>query len=424
MLVATNRASGQETVLYNFQGGSDGNFPIGGVIFDAEGNLYGTTDVGGGGACPGGCGTVFKLAPAKNGGYTKTILYTFQGSFTDGQYPQARLVFDQEGNLYGTTLLGGATLAGEGTVFKLTPTPSGEWTETILHNFNCATANDGCEPYSYLIFDKAGNLYGTTLQGGGGDTSSYCINGCGTVFKLSKRKKGMWPETLLYTFPHFFNNTIGANPYAGLAIDAKGSLYGTTYYGGPYTSGVVFRLKRSHGVWAETVLHTFSYTGTDGYAPYAGVVLDKSGNLYGTTLDGGNAVLGQGVVFMLTPAREGEWTETIIHDFPSPRYADGEYPITGVTVDAAGNLYGASYIGGGQNEAQCPDNDGCGVIYQLSPKDGRGSETILYAFQGGLDGGLLEDDVLAFDANGNLYGTGATGGSGGSGAGVVFEVKP
>jgi hypothetical protein len=172
------------------------------------------------------------------------------------------------------------------------------------------------------------------------------------------------------------------------------------------------------------VLHTFSYTGTDGYAPYAGVVLDKSGNLYGTTLDGGNAVLGQGVVFMLTPAREGEWTETIIHDFPSPRYADGEYPITGVTVDAAGNLYGASYIGGGQNEAQCPDNDGCGVIYQLSPKDGSWSETILYAFQGGLDGGLLEDDVLAFDANGNLYGTGATGGSGGSGAGVVFEVKP
>jgi uncharacterized repeat protein (TIGR03803 family) len=424
LLVASTRASGQEKVLYNFLGGADGNYPLGGVIFDAQGNLYGTTDLGGGGACPGGCGTVFKLTPAKTGSYTKTIIYSFQGPFTDGQNPQARLVFDTEGNLYGTTLLGGSSLADEGTVFKLTPTKSGQWTETILHNFNCATANDGCEPYSYLIFDKAGNLYGTTLQGGGGDNSSYCTNGCGTVFKLSKRKKGMWPETLLYTFPHFFNNTTGANPYAGLVMDAKGSLYGTAYYGGPDASGVVFRLTHAHGVWTETVLHTFSYAGTDGFGPNAGVVLDKSGNLYGTTSRGGIGAPASGVAFMLTPAREGEWMETILHNFPSTRFADGAYPVTGLILDAAGNLYGAASDGGGQDEADCPNNDGCGVVYKLSNSGGTWNETILYAFQGGLDGGFPLDDVLAVDVSGNLYGAAITGGTGGAGAGVVFQVKP
>jgi len=427
MLVPRSWAGSQEKVLYNFQGGTDGNYPIGGLVFDAQGNLYGTTDIGGGGSCIGGCGTVFKLTPTKQGSFKKTILHTFQGAFSDGQNPQARLVFDKQGNLYGTTTGGGSTVDADGTVFKLTPTKRGEWAETIIHNFNCSTANDGCEPYSCLIFDSAGNLYGTTLLGGGGDNSSYCTNGCGTVFKLSKSKKGSWPETLLYTFPHFFNST-GANPYAGLLMDAAGKLYGTTYYGGDPGLGTVFRLtppaRHDTGLWTHTVLHNFSSNGTDGFSPYAGLVMDKSRNLYGTTTRGGDASLPYGTVFMLTPKSKGDWTETILHDFASPRYVDGEGPDTGVIEDAAGNLYGAASTGGGQAELNCPDYDGCGVIYKLSNSQGAWSETILYAFQGGTDGGLPSDDVLAFDSHGNLVGTAVSGGSGGAGAGIVFRVKP
>jgi len=416
-------ASGQENVLYNFQGGNDGGYPIAGVVFDAKGNLYGTTDIGGGGGCIGGCGTVFKLTPTKNGGFTKKTIFTFQGGPSDGQNPQGRLVLDKHSNLYGTTTGGGSTLTAEGTVFKLTPTKNGEWKETILHNFECLTSNDGCEPYSYLIFDRAGNLYGTTSIGGGGDNTEVCTNGCGTVFELSPGKNGKWSERLLHTFPKQFTSA-GAVLYAGLVMDTRGYLYGTTYYGGE--GGVVFRLTPStHGLWEETVLHSFSDNGTDGYAPYAGVVLDKSGNLYGATTRGGNSSLPSGIVFMLTATRKGEWTETVIHDFPSTRYVDGDLPYTGVVEGAAGNLYGAAFLGGGQNEADCSDNDGCGIIYELSPSsNGTWSETILYAFQGGADGGLPLDDVLSVDMKGNLYGTAASGGSGGPGAGVVFAVKP
>jgi uncharacterized repeat protein (TIGR03803 family) len=420
MLAASTGASGQETVLYNFQVGSGGYHPVAGLVTDAQGYLYGTTDIGGDGGCIGGCGTVFQLTPAKNGGYTKKTLYVFQGGPSDGQNPQARLILDAHGDLYGTTTGGGAAFVG--TVFKLAPAKRGEWKETIIHSFNCNTG-DGCSPYSFLISDKAGNLYGTTTSGGGGDNTEFCTNGCGTVFRLSPQKDGSWTERLLYTFPKQFVPA-GAVPYAGLWMDANGRLYGTTYYGGQ--GGVVFRLTPStRGLWKETVLHGFSNNGTDGINPYASVVMDGSGNLYGTTTRGGDSSLPSGIVFMLSPTAKGEWIETIIHDFPSPRYVDGELPYTGVVEDAAGNLYGAASDGGGENEGNCPDYDGCGVIYKLSPNsDGTWSETILYAFQGGLDGGYPEDDVLAVDKQGNLLGTAVTGGTGGAGAGVVFKVKP
>lgn len=424
VLLAGATANCQESVLHNFQAGVDGNYPIAGLVFDGKGNIYGTTDIGGGGGCIGGCGTVFRLSPVKNGGFRKTTLHTFQGGPTDGQNPNGRLVLDKHGNLYGTTAGGGANAEADGTVFELTPEKNGKWTETILHSFDCSEGNDGCEPYSYLVFDDAGNLYGTTLLGGGGDTSSYCTNGCGTVFELSPGKKGAWSERLLRTFPKTFG-TAGANPYAGLTMDKHGNLYGTTYFGGQ-GYGLVFRLTRTaHGQWKETVLYSFTDNGTDGYAPYAGVVLDKSGNLYGTTTRGGDAVLAYGIVFMLSPTAKGEWAETVLHDFPTPRYTDGEAPMTGVLLDANGNVYGAANTGGGEDEANCPDWDGCGVIYKLAPgSNGTWNETILYAFQGGLDGGLPQDDVLAMDPQGKLYGTAVSGGSGGPGAGVVFAVQP
>jgi uncharacterized repeat protein (TIGR03803 family) len=423
ILTTAGWAASNEKVLYTFQGGSDGDFPMAGVISDAHGNLYGTTYVGG----DSNLGSVFKLAPKKNGGWTKTTILSFQGIPVDGSQPTASLVLDAKGNLYGTTTGGGVGIAGEGTVFELSPTQQGQWKETILHTFDCFSNNDGCLPQSSLIFDQAGNLYGTTLQGGGGDNNTFCSNGCGTVFELSPNKGGGWTETQLHTFPHGDGGTPdGQNPYAGLIFDSAGNLYGTTWVGGPDDEGIIFRLApESKGKWKETVLfrfHDLVNNPPDGANPYAGLLMDKAGNLYGTTRDGGGKVTGGGVVFQLTPTTKGEWKETVIHAFPTPRYHDGELLMTGLIADAAGNLYGAAPFGGGKQEADCADFDGCGVVFELSPNsNGTWSETIIHAFKGGSDGGEPLPDRLLFDAKGNLYGTTSVGGIG---AGVVFEIKP
>ena len=428
-MTASAWAAGKEKVLLSFQGPNGGN-PTAGVIADAEGNLYGAAADGG----EFGFGNVFKLTQNKNGTWTQTVLYSFKGDdASDGQVPLASLILDGEGNLYGTTGGGGThPPISDGTVFKLTPTKSGAWTETILHSFNCTEGqddNDGCAPYSYLVFDKAGNLYGTTNKGGGGDFTTFCQNGCGTVFKLAPNKDGTWTESLIHTFPHGKGGTPdGQNPYAGLIIDDAGNLYGTTYIGGHDDAGVVFKLTpNSNGTWKETVLFSFRATinnPKDGLAAYAGLTMDKSGNLYGTTRNGGGKVTGGGTVYKLTPTAKGEWQETVIHAFPSPRYHDGEIVLTGVTMDAAGNLYGATTFGGGKQEPTCQDFDGCGVVYKLSPNaDGTWSESILHAFQNSADGGEPELDRLLVDSAGNVYGTTFFGGTG-AGGGTVFEITP
>jgi uncharacterized repeat protein (TIGR03803 family) len=428
-LAANSWAASKEAVLYTFQGGSDGAVPAAGLIADAQGNLYGTTFIRGNFDA----GTVFKLTRNKNGSFTETTIYTFQGNLNgtaDGAGPSANLVFDHAGNLYGTTTAGGANPPiSDGTVFKLTPTKSGEWKETILHSFNCTEGkgdNDGCDPNSYLLFDQAGNLYGTTVSGGGGDFTTFCQNGCGTVFKLSPNKDGSWTESLIHTFPRGNGGTPdGQNPYAGLIIDSSGNLYGTTWIGGPDDEGIIFRLApQSNGTWKETVLFSFHdliNNPPDGANPNAGLLMDKAGNLYGTTRDGGGKVTGGGVVFQLTPTTKGEWKEKVIHAFPSPRYHDGELVMTGLVADAAGNFYGAALVGGGKQEPNCGDYDGCGVVFKLSPNsNGTWSETILYAFQGGSDGAFPQDDRMVVDASGNVYGTTSGGGIGG---GVVFEIR-
>jgi len=423
ILTTASWAASKETVLYTFQGGSDGDFSMAGLISDSQGNLYGTTYVGG----DSNFGTVFKLAPDKKGGWTKTTILSFQGIPVDGSQPIGRLVFDAKGNLYGTTTQGGVGEDGEGTVYKLTPTKQGTWKETILHTFDCFSNNDGCLPQSSLIFDQAGNLYGTTLQGGGGDNTTFCTNGCGTVFELSPSKGGGWTETQLHTFPNGDGGTPdGQNPYASLIFDQAGNLYGTTWVGGTDDEGVIFKLAPgSKGEWKETVLfrfHDLVNNPPDGANAYAGLVMDKAGNLYGTTRDGGGKVTGGGVVFQLTPTTKGEWKEKVIHAFPSPRYHDGELLMTGLTMDATGNLYGAAPFGGGKQEPDCNDFDGCGIVFKLSPNsNGTWSETILYAFQGGSDGSEPLPDWLLFDAKGNLYGTTSVGGIG---DGVVFKLEP
>ncbi len=263
-LVTTQSAQGQtftETVLYSFAGGIDGANPEAGVIQDTKGNFYGTTS-NGGASCY--CGTVFVL----NANGTETLLHTFTGG-ADGEDPYAGLFMDTKGNLYGTTVLGGTS--GYGTVFKLTNAGK----EIVLYTF---TGLDGENPYGGLIRDAVGNLYGATSGGG---TSGY-----GVAFRLSKAGK----ETVLHNFTGYPKD--GAVPYAGLFMDTKRNLYGTTYRGGASDYGTVFRLSRTG---KEKVLHSFN--GADGALPYAGVLMDTKGNLYGTTAEGGAS--GYGTVFKL-----------------------------------------------------------------------------------------------------------------------------
>jgi uncharacterized repeat protein (TIGR03803 family) len=285
-LMAVRPAQGQtETVLYSFGAAPDGALP-GYVtpIFDAEGNLYGTTVHSGYYYH----GTAFELTPSG----TETVLWSF-GNGTDGQYPSSGLVFDAEGNLYGTTSGGGAY--GGGTVFELSPPSggSGSWTETILHSFGAE--KDGASPVASLILDAGGNLYGTTSYG----TGSGCRATCGVVFKVTPSGT----ETIL----HKFNFKEGYRPVAPVIMDADGNLYGTTTSGGTYGNkacdhsgcGTVFELTPTKKRWTETILHSFDQNGTDGINPGGGLVFDAEGNLYGTTTSGG--AYSYGIVFKVTP---------------------------------------------------------------------------------------------------------------------------
>src|ERR1017187_10338672 len=287
LFVTGTWAAAQEKVLHNFSGIPDGASPMAGLIWDAAGNLYGTTVWGGTSpSCGGGCGTVFELTPAAGGGWTEKVLWSF-GNGTDGVSPVAGMVFDAAGNLYGTTLYGGTT--GFGTVFELTPAADGTWAEKVLYSFGNGT--DGSIPDSGLIFDADGNLYGTTTQGG-------TFNQTGTVFELTPAAGGIGTEKVLHSFG---NGTDGTYPEGGLIFDAAGNLYGTTWGGGAQgNGGTVFELTTAAGgTWPERGLHNFG-SGADGAHPGAGLVFDAAGNLYGTTRGGGT--YGGGTVFELTPA--------------------------------------------------------------------------------------------------------------------------
>ena len=379
-----------ETVLHNFGSNpADGVDPTAGVIGDSDGNLYGTTTSGG----TAGQGVVYKLDPAiqSPGGWLETVLYTFTGG-ADGGNPQAGVIHDSEGNLYGTSYGGGDLACGFngsacGTVFKLDPTG----TETVLHRFTGGA--DGSYPAAGVIRDSAGNLYGTASQGG----PDY-----GVVYKLDTGGH----EAVLYSFT---GGTDGSVPDAGVIGDSSGNIYGTTSAGGTAGWGVAYKLDAAR---QETVL--YSFTGeADGGEPNAGVVRDSAGNLYGTTLLGGNTVAcpsspilhgGCGVVYKLDRAGN----ESVLYSFTGG--ADGGYPTAGVIRDSAGNLYGttSNYFGAG----------GYGVVYKL---DTAGNYTVLYSFTGGNDGGNPFAGVIR-DSAGNLDGTTRYGGK--EGGGVVFRVKP
>jgi len=333
-----------EKVLYSFNG-AGGGWPWAGLVFDTRGNLYGTAAGGASNCAAGGCGTVFQLSHKVGGGWTYTVLRSLDAA--DGFDPYAGVIFDPAGNLYGTTVYGGAY--GVGTVFELRQQGVRRWTEKLLYSFN-GENGDGGNPLAALIFDAAGNLYGTT--GEWGTNFDYY----GTVFELSPEAGGGWTETVLYVF----NSTDGSQP-SGLIFDTDGHLYGTTSGGGAYGYGTVFELSpEAGGGWTEKVLHSFD--GTDGAVPLAGLIFDPAGNLYGTTWQGGDLTQcdgrGCGTVFELSTNADGSWTETILHSFDPKCHNDGVNPGSGVIFDAAGHLYGTTVYGGAY---------GYGTVFEITP---------------------------------------------------------
>jgi uncharacterized repeat protein (TIGR03803 family) len=332
-----------EIVLYSFLGGNDGKYPYGGVTLDAKGNLYGTTVSGGnGGTCSGdGCGTIFKLTHSGKS-WSESVLYSFTGG-TDGAGPGGGVVFDKQGNLYGTTPdAGNVNGCSCGVVYELSPTKGGQWKQKVIHTFT--GGNDGSTgSLGLLLFDQTGNLYGVAELGG--------AHAAGTAFKLSPASGGKWQMSTLDGFrgmPH------AGFPYGGLISDAAGSLYGTTYYGGANGLGSVFKLTNSNGKFKESLLYSFK-AGTDGNSPTSTLVFDAQGNLYGTTSAGGDTN-GDGTVFKLTPTSGGKWKESVVHRFKNNQ--DGANPYYGLALDKAGNLYGTTASGGAHSQ---------GVIFEIIP---------------------------------------------------------
>lgn len=377
-----------ESVIHSFAGGNDGYSPESGIMIGPKGNLFGTTSNGGQSSTCAGCGTVFELSPGSNGTWTETIIYAFSGN--DGAAPYSPLLLDRQGNLYGTTLSGGNTFGG--TVFELSPGSGGAWTEKVLYSFTGGA--DGSLPFGGgLAMDSAGNLYGTTELGG-----QY---GFGTVFELVPGTNGTWTEKVLHSFKQ---GNDGANPIGdSLAVDAGGNIYGMAASGGRHDYGVVYKLTpTTTGAWNYSEIYSFP-GGSGGSSPTSNLVFDSAGNLYGSALF---------IVFELTPNTNGTWIEKTLHTFGGG--SDGSTVQGGLVFDHAGNLYGTTYAGGFHR----------GTVFKLSPdSNGTWSETVLHRFkpQGG-DGEFPVYGDLAIDTHGRLFGTTPQGGA--SNLGAVFEVEP
>ena len=386
-------ASGQTyTVLHDFADGGDGGFPYTGLTIDTAGNFYGTTDIGG----THGHGVIYRLKRG-GAGWLLTPIYSFAGG-RDGSGPQGRVTIARDGTLYGTTTAGGTR--DRGTVFRLQPqaaaprTALQDWTKTLVHDFN---GIDGGLPQGDLMFDTAGNIYGTSL--GGGD------NNWGTIYKLSPSGGG-WTESVLYSASEDHD---GIQPLGGVVMDAAGNLYGTFSFssGG---NGMVFKLSPSGSGWTLENLHNFGFDGDNGIQPQSGLIFDHAGNLFGTTFYGGTFLPG-GAVYELSPSG-GSWSYNTIASL-----LDGDGgPVDKLMMDSAGNLYGTALNAGAF---------GYGSIFKLTPSAGGWTYTSLHDFCAGgfpcADGEEPRSNVV-MDAAGNLYGTASTGGA--NNQGVIWQIAP
>ena len=408
-----------ERVIYSFSSAGSG-VGYGGLIADKAGNLYGAATYGNSSSCS--CGSVFELSPpaTSGGAWTETTLYHFTGGVSDGANPFGTLIFDKQGNLYGTTQAGGAN--NTGTVFELSPPAisGGAWTESVLYIFP-ADQSQGDWPEGNLVFDSQGNLYGTASTGGAG-SSGNCFNGCGTLFELTPPTTagGTWTGSAIHSF--------GVTPGDGLQpannlIMQGGAIYGTTITGGTGNCtdgcGTVFQFVQTNGVWSENILFSFDSTGGAPVFPFGGVIFDPSGNMYGTTRQGGDvcpvSIYGTcGTVFELSPpAVSGNpWTLSTLYIFTGG--TDGGSPYDTLVRDASGNLYGTTNVGGLRNKTTSK-----GTVFELSPpavSGGAWTETTLHRFgTSNGDGSNPLTGLLRF--HGVLFGT-TIGGS------DVFEVVP
>jgi uncharacterized repeat protein (TIGR03803 family) len=396
------------TVIHAFSGDQGGAKPMAGLTMDRAGNLYGTTVQEG----SGNCGTVFKLTHVGSAWIDHT-LYAFQGQ-PDTCNPEANLVIGPDGNLYGTSIAGGTGPCAQqglgpgcGTVFKLTPplticpAASCSWRESVLYSFQ--GGSDGSSPMSALVFDEQGNIYGTTNAGGDSGCEG---SGCGTVFELSPGHDG-WTERVLYPF-----QDLGRGPgiASGVIFDNHGNLYGFAKWGAiDNTNAIVYELVPSGNGWEQSVLYRFTGQGV-AIGPLSGLTFDSVGNLYGAT------PWGCGSVFELSPTTNGGWNFNTIFNFQGDNGCPfGWGPRASLTFDAAGNLFGTT-LGGPSS----PGDYTYGSIFELTPSNGGWTETSLHDFSGRSDGGYPVSDVV-LDTAGNMYGTAS---SGGTGDGVVWEVTP
>ncbi len=412
ILLASITAHAQTfTVLHEFTGGADGSNPYSSLAMDRSGNLYGVAPFGGQQSCETqngiGCGTAFKLSH-RGSGWTFSLLYEFtQGA--GGSIPVGTPFIASDGTIYGTTDGGGNLNCrdtfgdGCGTVFRLRPQPtfcasfSCPWTNTLLYTFT--GGSDGNDPYTGVVLDGAGNVYGTTYAGGSSQL--------GVAYELSHSGSG-WSESTIHTFTGVTND--GANPAGTPILDSSGNLYGTTYLGGNCGGlgcGTVFELTPSGSGWNENIL---SYLSQANGLPEAGLIFDTQGNLYGSSTFGNS-------VFELSPS-DGGWIITTLYSDESLALQSFRSPLA---RDAAGNLYGTSEFGG---QSGCTGY-GCGFVYKLTPSDGGWTFTQLYSFTDGSDGAYPIGGVV-LDSSGNLYGTSFAGGThtcGSQGCGVVWEIS-
>jgi len=385
-------ASPRYKVLHNFRtfGGSDGSQPYGPPLLNRQGSLYGVTANGGGSGCGGyGCGTLFELIPDGHSKWSEKILHDFQDN-GDGAWPQGNLVRDGSGDLYGTDQTddwkphgvfevspgsGGWTLSliwtqgdapgllldaagdlygffGGGGVDELSPSSNG-WVYTDLHDFCSAPCYDGDDPVAPLTWDAKGNLYGTTIFGGNVPPKCSGSAGCGTAFQMTPNGDGTWTYHVLHRFAEFKKD--GAYPYAGLVVDASGNAYGATWAGGTYGNGTFYKLTSTkHGLWKETILYEFPNC-KNGCGPNESLTMDKAGNLYGAEA-GGNDCYGYscGVIYKFTPQKNGKWQYSVLHKF---RWTNGSGPYS-VVLDDKGNIFGTTFGGG---------NYGYGVAFEITP---------------------------------------------------------